>query len=366
MNVQDIGCLNTQLTEMLNDWYLEIRNRNIENAEHLKDKINNSYHILEDDDNLFFYYSLLEFRYNYLLNNLTVSKNSFDHIDSLIIPENDFLTYYYHFFKAIHSNAIGKYNLANEHYIIAEGLLNHIPDELEQAEFYYNLATFYYHHYQAFLAIKYGMLAKEIFSKHDDYELKIAYCDNLAGLSFTHLKEWQLAEESLFSAMNVFKKQSNQKAILVSHHNLGLMYANQNQSSLAIQYLSEVSTKNPTHYKAIFVEAREHYKLKNTDIVSELTNKGVNICKDLQNNEYLHHFYILQAFNNNISTTELENLILAGITYFEKEDLFEYTQEYTEKLAHKFYQEDNHLKASKYFYLASKSKEKILEKEALK
>ncbi|MCQ6288834.1 hypothetical protein [Bacillus cereus] len=55
-------------------------------------------------------------------------------------------------------------------------------------------------------------------------------------------------------------------------------------------------------------------------------------------------------------------MILAGITYFEKENLFEYTQ----KLAHKFYQEDNHLKASKYFYLASKSKEKILEKEGLK
>ncbi|MDR4329261.1 Rap family tetratricopeptide repeat protein [Bacillus pseudomycoides] len=366
MNVQLLG--NEQLTGLLNEWYLQIRARNKEDSIRLKKEIESQIHNLKVNQNLLFYYSLLNFRHKYLINNLAVSKNSFDDIESFDTPKEDILSYYYHFFKAIHSNAIGNYSLAEEHYDKAESLLVLIPDgdDLEKAEFYYNLATFCYHSYQAVLALKHISRAKDIFSNNEECELKVAYCYNLLGLICTHLKDYALAEEYFISAMDIFQKTEERRAIFTVRHNLGLLYASQNQSSLAIKYLSEVSTNNPTHYKAIFIEAREHYKLKNTDIVSKLTNIGLSICKDLQNNEYLHHFYILQAFNNNIPPTELENLILAGITYFEKEKLFEYTQEYTEKLAHKFYQEDNHLKASKYFYLASKSKEKILKKEALK
>ena len=81
------------------------------------------------------YYSLLNFRYNYLIDNLGVSKDSFNKIESFEIPTNNFLSYYYHFFKAIHSDAIGNYILAREHYDKAEALLQYIPDEIEKEEF---------------------------------------------------------------------------------------------------------------------------------------------------------------------------------------------------------------------------------------
>ena len=145
------------------------------------------------------------------MDNLSISKNSFDKIESFDIPTDNFLSYYYHFYKAIHSNAVGNYNLAKEQYDKAELLLKHIPDELEKAEFHYNLATYHYHIYQALLAIKHGTKARDIFSKHESYELKTAYCDNLLGLACTHLKEFELAEEYFVTAMNTFQKQKMRK-----------------------------------------------------------------------------------------------------------------------------------------------------------
>ncbi|MEK4504205.1 Rap family tetratricopeptide repeat protein [Bacillus sp. FSL R12-0069] len=368
MNVQDIGCLNTQLTEMLNDWYLEIRSRNSGNANRLKKEIENQINNIKTDQNLLFYYSLLNFRHKYLINNLAISKNSFDDIESFDTPKEDILSYYYHFFKAIHSNAIGNYSLAEEHYDKAESLLVHIPDgdDLEKAEFYYNLATFCYHSYQAVLALKHVSRAKDIFSNNEECELKVAYCNNLLGLVCTHLKDYALAEEYFICAMDIFQKTEEKRAVFTVRHNLGLLYASQNQSSLAIRYLAEVSQNDPTHYKSMFIEATEHYKLDNTITASILIKKGLNICTKLENTEYIYRFKILEAMNNKVSAEYLEKVILAGMDYFKREDLWEYVQQYSEILAVKFHREENLTKGSTYFYLSFEAKEYILKKEVLK
>ena len=56
-------------------------------------------------------------------------------------------------------------------------------------------------------------------------------------------------------------------------HNLGWMYSTQNLSALAIRYLTEVVEKSPQHYKALYVKAKEHYKLKEHEIANKLIEK---------------------------------------------------------------------------------------------
>lgn len=87
---------------------------------------------------------------------------------------------------------------------------------------------------------------------------------------------------------------------------------------------------------------------------------------ELENEEYIHHFSILKAVNGNVPIKELEQIILKGITYFDKESLYSYTQEYVEKLAIKFREDANYMKASDYFYKALQAKEKKIERGALK
>ena len=77
------------------------------------------------------------------------------------------------------------------------------------------------------------------------------------------------------------------------------------------------------------------------------------------------HFKILESLNNNESTEDLEKLFLKELRISTKESLYNYTQEYSEKLAVKLYDENNHIKASEYFHKALQAKEKRL-KGALK
>ncbi|MCI0764777.1 tetratricopeptide repeat protein [Bacillus sp. TL12] len=364
MNVQTKG--NEQITLLLNQWYLEIRSRHLEKATELEKEVDTKVNEMKENRELFQRYLLLKFRYDFLMDNLGVSKDSFDEIDSLGVPTNQSLAYYYHFFKAIHSDAIGEYTLAKEHYEKAEGLLKYISDELEHAEFYYKLGYSYYDTYQAILAMRYLNKAKDMFLKHAGCETNIAFCNNLLGLACTHLREYELAEEYFTSAMDKFQKIGEEHFILMVRQNLGLMYASQDLSPLAIRYLSEVNNKMPNNHKALIIEAKEHFKLGHIEIALELIEKGLEICTQLKNVEYQYRFIILKSMVQKVTAQELENVILAGMDYFKRENLWEYVQEYTEVVAVQYHKEGNFEQASKYFYLSFEAKKEVHRKEALK
>ncbi|MDA1675326.1 response regulator aspartate phosphatase [Bacillus cereus group sp. TH152-1LC] len=349
MDVQMKG--NEKLASLLENWHTEIRKRNIHNAKQLKNEVDKKMEDVANEENILLYYSLLKFRHQYLVDNLGVGKDSFDEIESFEITTDETLLYYYHFFKAIHANIIGNYKAAKEYYDKAESGLKHIPDQLEHAEFYFKLSTFSCHNQQYVEVLKQVSKAKEVYSKYNGYEVNIGYCQNVYGLACIHLREFELAEENLISAMDIFQKHNEEQAILYVRHNLGFMYANQNLSELAIRYLSEVIEKQPRNYRAMFIEACEYEKLGKNDIALLLIEEGLKVSTELKNEEYQHHFKILKGLTQEIPGSELEIIVKAGIEYFEKERLYEYVIEYAEKLALRFYHEENSFKASSYFYL---------------
>ncbi|MGG2018460.1 hypothetical protein [Bacillus sp. S10(2024)] len=63
--------------------------------------------------------------------------------------------------------------------------------------------------------------------------------------------------------------------------------------------------------------------------------------------------------NNTSITTELKNAVSAGVSYFKKEELWNCIEEYAERLANKFYAEENHMKASKYFYMSNEARKRL-------
>ncbi|OXL97091.1 tetratricopeptide repeat protein [Bacillus sp. KbaB1] len=363
MSVQAKG--NELITGLLHDWYYDIRAQHVHKAQELKEVVDKAFKGVKDKS-LLFYYSLLNFRYQVLTDVFNVKKESFDTIEALEKPTDNFLLYSYHFCKAMHCTIMTNYQEAKEHYERAENLLAFVSEELEHAEFNYRVASFYYHIYEPLLAIEYGKEAKELFLKHRNHEINVALCKNVLGLSCVYLKQFEKAEEYLTSAIDMTQKQGEEHLTLRFRHNLGLMYAGQNAPRLAIRYLSEVNRNIPNHYKALLIEAKEHLKLGETEIASELIEKGLNICVELQNEEYQHRFKIVREMNNGVPAEQLEKVIVEGIVYFEREELWEYVHEYTEELAMEFHQEENYPKASKYFHISVKAKQKLMKKGALK
>ncbi|MEY8349902.1 Rap family tetratricopeptide repeat protein [Bacillus cereus] len=355
-----------QIKHSLDAWYQSMLQQQVEKATRLKEEIDEKINHAEADQDVLLYYALLDFRYKVLTNGLGITKDSFKEIDAFHMRSDNFLEFYYYFFKGIHSTSISNFVEARNHYEKAEELLKYITDEIERAEFYYRISTFYNFTYQSYKVIKYGKMALNIFSQHPEYKVNVALCKNLLGGICVHLKQYEEAEEYFTAAIDILQKQNEEILILRVRNNIGWLYASQNLSPLAIRHLSEVFEKIPNHYKSILLLGREYFKLGETEKVTELVERGFSICNKLDDELYKHHFNILNEMNHNVSTENIEKVISEGIRYFNKEELYEYTQEYAEKLAIRFYKENNHVKASEYFYLQHEAKEKNFEKGALK
>ncbi|EMA6344704.1 tetratricopeptide repeat protein [Bacillus cytotoxicus] len=359
------------IMEQLHDLYQLMLSQQLIKATQLKkeidEKIEHIKHAEEEkqNQNVLLYHSLLDFKYKLLTDRLSIRKDSFDVIGSIDETTDKLTAYYYHSFKAEHALMFSDYNEASRQYEEAESLLEYISDELEHAEFNQKLAVL--HHTSKMLtSIEYANKAKEIFAKHAGYEVKVASCENTLGTACIFLKQFEQAEEHLNRSIDILQKQNEEKLILVVRHNLGLLYAMQNLSLLAIRHLSEVTEKNPNHFKALFLQAREHYKLQEINIAQELIEKGLKVCDEIGNEEYVYHFNILRLLNENKPIELVEEEVKKSISYFKKQGLWEFVEEYGELLAVAFRKLHNHEKVSDYFNVCYEAKQQIFSKGALK
>ncbi|MEI4801586.1 Rap family tetratricopeptide repeat protein [Bacillus sp. FJAT-51639] len=343
----------SHITNLLNDWYREMRVQHVLEAGQLKKEIDSKIDRIEEEQEILMYYSLLDFRYKMLIGNFD---KDLDEYDSISEQTNDFLKYYYHFFKFIYAMEVGNYSDAKKHYELAEKLLAAVPDEAEKAEFNYRVALFHYYLSQPLRAIHYATKAQEFFSKNKGYEVKTGACKNTLGMSCISLGQFELAEEYLISALNTFTKTDERASILKVRHNLGLLYADQDLSESAIRHLTEVF-KEDQHIKTNYLLAREHFRLGHHEEASQYISKGLTSC----DKEYYYHFSILNGLNENEPVEKLDHLVAEAISYFKHQELWKDVQFYAEELAVKWYNVGNEGEVSKYFYIGYEAK-KILKK----
>lgn len=355
-----------QITSLLNKWYDSIRSQDTVLALEIRNDIKEKIDRIEENQNILLYYSLLEFRYQLLINDYKESKTLLEKINSFEKPTDDFITYYYYFFKAIHATEVGKFKEANEYFSNAKELLKNIPDEAEKAEFFYKAAAFYYQIRQPLVAINYATKAKKYYQNLLGYEINIAGCTNILGLTCTSLSQYEAAEEYFINALDIVNKKNNTLLAQKIRHNLGFLYAEQNLSEAAIRNLSASIEDPETDYKCTFLLAREHFKLGHTEETNKFIEKGLEICNRLQAVEYKHHFSILHALNTEVPTNTFETIIKEGIQYFEEEGLLGFVHDYSKQLALKFYASNQPDKAGQYFYKSHEAEQKLQDKEALK
>lgn len=366
MTVQEKS--NKQLMELLHEWYEEMRLYHVKEAKQTYLQVKERLKEIETDQYVSFYYSLLNFRYKVLVDGMSITKDSFNKIEKLpnIKEEFSFLAYYYYFFKAIHSTILANYTEAKTHYEKAKELLIDIHDEVEKAEFEYRFSTYCYQSYQPFEAIQHVVKAKEIYRNHVGYEINIALCDNVYGLACIDLREFERAEECLNTVIDVCKKYDEEQLLLRVRSNLGWLYNIQDLYPLAIRQSSEIINTIPNHFKALFVLARAYYKLEGVETAKAYIEQGMKYSNESGNEEYKHRFAVLNELITELPRIKLEKVVTDAISYFEKEDMWDCVKEYAEILALQFYEANNHVKASKYFYISNNADKKHLRKGALK
>ncbi|PFK66411.1 aspartate phosphatase [Bacillus cereus] len=361
---------NEKVTKLLNEWYKVILSKQITKATRMKEEVDEKISVLMveqnrdlQNQNLLLYYSLLDYSYKVLINKSYVTCSDFDAVEKLTTKTIDeYLKYYYHFYKAVHNTMIANYMEAMEQFEEADRLLEYIPSDIEKAEFNYKLGELYYHLQQPLLTIKHVMKAKDIYKKHEDYVINQIECDTILGLASVTLSQFEQGEELFVKCLDMAKKHNCTRLITLIQYNLGFLYAKQGISATAIRHLMDVYKSERPYHKTVFLLAREHFKLNEIEKAQEFLIQGF----DLADVEYTHHFRILRAQYDENYKQSLETAIKDGLNYFESQKLYGFMEEYSGILAKKLYQEGNHEKASQYFNISYDAKELLQKGSALK
>ncbi|PQQ47593.1 aspartate phosphatase [Bacillus thuringiensis] len=361
---------NEEVTKLLNDWYKVILSKQITKATKMKEEIDEKISVLmleqnrdSQDQNLLLYYSLLDYSYKVLINKSYISHGDFDAVEKLTTKAiDDYLKYYYHFYKAVHNTMIANFMEAMEQFEEAARLLEYIPSDIERAEFNYKLGELYYHLQQPLLTIKHVMKAKDIYKKHEDYIIHQIECDTILGLASVTLSQFEQGEELFVKCLDMAKKHNCTRLVTLIQYNLGFLYAKQGISATAIRHLMEVYSSERPYHKTVFLLAREYFKVNEIEKAYEFLLQGF----ELADVEYTHHFRILQAQYDKNCKQSLEAAVTDGLSYFESQKSYGFVEEYSGVLAKKFYQEGNYEKASKYFNISHDAKRLLQKGSALK
>ncbi|QFQ28693.1 aspartate phosphatase (plasmid) [Bacillus thuringiensis] len=361
---------NEKVTKLLNEWYKVILSKQITKATRMKEEVDEKISVLMveqnrdlQDQNLLLYYSLLDYSYKVLINKSYVTRSDFDAVEKLTTKTIDeYLKYYYHFYKAVHNTMIANYMEAMEQFEEAERLLEYIPNDIEKAEFNYKLGELYYHLQQPLLTIKHVMKAKDIYKKYEDYVINQIECDTILGLASVTLSQFEQGEELFVKCLDMAKKHNCTRLITLIQYNLGFLYAKQGISATAIRHLLDVYKSEKPYHKTVFLLAREHFKVNEIEKAQEFLTQGF----ELADVEYTHHLRILRAQYDENYKQNLETTIADGLDYFESQKLYGFMEEYSGILAKKLYQEGNHEKASQYFNISYDAKELLQKGSALK
>ncbi|WP_257351760.1 hypothetical protein [Pseudalkalibacillus decolorationis] len=357
-----------EISNLLNSWYLQMRDRNLEKAHQMKVEIDEKMMKMEENQNVLLYYSLLELRHNLLMKQAENAETVFSSIEREKAETDHVLEYYYHYFKGIYCYERKHYEEAIKSYMIAEQKLTFIPDPIETAEFHYKIASVYSHHLNVITSIQHVLKALEIYQTDENYRVRVADCKNLLGSNNILLKDYERAEVYLQEALKESQAVNCRETETISWQNLGWMYSERDMSNEAIHCLEECLPWMIEHkqlyyqMKTMYLIAKENFKLNELSKALEWTEKAEGISNRISDQEYVSKLHLLRAkytLGHDQYMSELEG----EIPILKKCRFFGTLEGFAEELANYYEKEDNLEKALTYYKLVITAKNRLNLKE---
>lgn len=358
-----------ELGEQLSAWNRAILEQDFSKADDIHKTLAHICAAMNEDDQQHLLYLLLEVRSHLMKKQFSLAKASLSNIYPHLLDEP--ALFYYHFFKGMIASSEKSYQEAVTQYRSAENYLPFIDDEVEKAEFYYQISGTYYYVVHTWESINYLQKAKSLYFKIEGYEKRKASCSVGLGLNLIDIKQYEQAEVELLQALDIAVKTDDKELKKYIYHNLGLFYSNQNLSSIAIRYLKEIESTgfqedHPGYLRNIFLLAQEYCKIGDIKSALPYYEIGIAYSKNTNDEEYLIKFSILDAIYFKQDKDYLQNTLINGIKFFQKNNMWASVQWYSEILAERFYHEKKYKKASDYYALFIECNKKINEMGALK
>ncbi|XLG16522.1 Hypothetical protein ACI5QL_04133 [Bacillus velezensis] len=192
------------VAKKISDWYEEIKKHNTESAEALREQLLTDLQNMTQNQTVLLYFNLIDSRYKLLMEEYEKTDGILKTIQLNADKEktDQMIQYYYYFFSGMHEFYRKRFMNAINFYRIAESRLRHIPNEIERAEFNYQVAIAYYEIRQNYFAMNHAEKALEIYKANEMYAVREAQCFMVIGCNRMDLFHYQKAEELLQTAVH--------------------------------------------------------------------------------------------------------------------------------------------------------------------
>ncbi|MFN2747750.1 MULTISPECIES: Rap family tetratricopeptide repeat protein [Bacillus] len=247
--------------KMLNDWYSSIRQNNIQNATKMKDEIQSILPNMKENQNVLLYFNLIDSRFKLMTEDYNESGNLLDDIKSKHLESctDDMIQYYFYFFSGLYEFYQKRFTKAINFYRIAESRLHKIPDEIERAEFNYQVAIAYYEIRQNYFSLNHAEKALESFQADGMYSNRTATCQMVIACNKMDLFQYNEAEDIFKKAIQEAAQANEKSAEALGYFNLGICYERQEKLDEARQSF-ESALDIPEHQRSVY-SVRSMYML---------------------------------------------------------------------------------------------------------
>lgn len=349
--------------QAINDWYKVIKQNNISKAADMREEIEKTLPNMKENQNVLIYFSLIDSRYKLMTEDYHESGELLNDIKAKALESNtdDLIQYYFYFFSGLYQFYRKNFVDAINFYKIAENRLHKVPDEIEKAEFHYQLAIAYYEIRQNFFSLSHAQKALDSFKAHEDYTNRVIKCKMLFAMNKVDLQEWDEAVDLYKDAILIANKTNDKATEGLGYFNLGLAYERQNLLEKARECFQN-ALSIPEHRESVY-SIRSMYMLSRvfykTDSPSQARGwriKALEFAEKVHENVYqakLNLIYYLYDQSNHTYFDTSMNLL-------KEKNLWSDVADLSENAAFFFKKQENTDLSSKYFEEACKAKDQIL------
>ncbi|MDV3450567.1 Rap family tetratricopeptide repeat protein [Bacillus safensis] len=346
----------------INEWYYHIQKFNVPDAEAYKEEIKSMLDYMEENQDLFLYFSLMEFRHKLMLDYLNPLENgkeraNFKELAMKIKRDQEKLTglleYYFNFFYGMYEFENYEYLNAITFYKRAEKKLSLVSDDIERAEFNYKMAEIYYHMKQTHMSMHHIAQAIECYREKETYTVREIQCSFVIGLNYIDMGCPEKAIPHFQHALEKAADNSTKRLKGSALYNLGLSYFHNNNLSMAIKYFNEsihsFKEQGYEHLNKILdplvMLTKSYFKDNQSDLGLYALNYGIELAEKLKDDIFINTFIMLKSLyiDNNV------NRITESMAYLESKSFFANLEDLAKDAA-KHYNKAGDLERSNEFY----------------
>ncbi|QHZ45022.1 Rap family tetratricopeptide repeat protein [Bacillus sp. NSP9.1] len=337
----------------LNQWYGLIRQNHIAEAAAMREEIKRTLETMEENQDVLLYFNLIDSRFKLLTERYEESGTLLQNMRKTPeeIGTDNMLQYYFYFFGGMYEFYQKNFTTAINFYKIAEQSLHKIPDEIEIAEFHYQLSIAYYEIRQNFFSINHAEKALESFLAIEHYEHRAASTQMIIAANKLDLFKYESAEALFQKAINMAADTKQLYAEALGYHNLGICYERQEKLDPALKafasafgILEQLHSKLST-LRTSYMLARVLFKKGLIEEATGWYKKAAGLAAELDEKTYKAKLLVI----NSIYKEQDEALLDKGLDMLRSKNLWSDAADLAINAARYFKSKNCLNQAAKYF-----------------